>query len=73
VIGKCARIIPDQGQTEYGCFVDVWLQLYQVIKPVIAEHEADLKGFPYKIRVLDGLLWYLGKDDFGALPHDSRN
>jgi hypothetical protein len=62
MISRICRIFPEPGQGEYGRFVDVWLQLYRKIEPAI--DRADLKGFPCKIRVLDGLLWYLGKPEF---------
>jgi len=64
IIGRLCRIAPEAKQSEFGSFVDVWLQLYELIEPVI--DQADLKGFPYKIRVLDGLLWYLGKPSFDS-------
>jgi len=46
----------------YVLIGDVWLQVYDKVKQVI--DQADLKGYPYKIRVLDGILWYLGKPTF---------
>ena len=42
----------------------MWLQLYQRIEPAI--DQSDLRGYPYKVRVLDGLLWYLGQPTFDA-------
>lgn len=58
VISRLYRMLPEPDQTRYGLFVDVWLQLYEKLKPVI--EQADLKGYPYRIRVLDKLLWHLG-------------
>jgi hypothetical protein len=68
MIGRICRIFPDAEQDEYGRFVDVWLQIYREIEPFINEHEAYLKGFAYKIRLLDGILWYLGKPEFDVRP-----
>jgi hypothetical protein len=62
VISRICHIFPEPGQDKYKRFVDVWLQLYRRVEPVI--DQADLKGFPYKIRVFDGLLWFLGKPEF---------
>jgi hypothetical protein len=62
MVSRICHIFPEPGQDNYSRFIDVWLQLYRKIEPVI--DQADLKGFPYKIRVLDGLLWYLGKPEF---------
>ncbi len=62
VISRLFGILPEATQTGYGCYVEVWLQLYQRVEPVIDQF--DLKGYPYKIRVLDALLWYLGQPTF---------
>lgn len=62
VISRICSIQPESGQSDYERFVDVWLQLYARVKPAI--DQADLNGYPFKIRVLDGLLWYLGKPAF---------
>jgi len=40
----------------------VWLQVYKEVEPVMSE--VDLSDCPYKIRVLDRLLWYLGQPGF---------
>lgn len=62
VISRICRIrpMPDQGLCE--SFVDVWLQFYDRIRPVI--ENSDLHGYQHKMRVLDGFLWYLGKLNF---------
>lgn len=62
VISRLCRITPNQSGTPYALFVEVWLQLYAKLKPVI--EQADLKGYPYRIRVLDILLWRLGSPGF---------
>jgi len=70
IFSRLCRIFPEPGQEEYGCFVDAWLQLYHKIEPVI--DQADIKGFPYKIRVLDGILWYMGKPTFDLQSNNMR-
>jgi hypothetical protein len=62
VISRICRIYPTPDQELYASFADVWLQLYDRIRPVI--DQSDLQGYQYKMRVLDGFLWYLGKPEF---------
>ncbi|HMH15679.1 MAG TPA: hypothetical protein VK578_21445 [Edaphobacter sp.] len=62
VISRICRICPMPGQGLYESFVDVWLQIYDRIRPVI--EKSDLHGYQYQMRVLDGFLWHLGKPDF---------
>jgi len=62
VIARLCQIVLEPNLSPYGLFVDVWLQLYEKVKPVI--DQADLKGYPYKIRVLDKLLWHLRSPGF---------
>jgi len=62
VISRLSRMMPSQSQPEYACFIDVWFQVYQEVKPVI--DQSNLNGYPYKIRVLDRLLWHLGQPSF---------
>lgn len=69
VISRICDIKPESEQSGYESFVDVWFQFYAGVKPVL--DQADLNGYPYKIRVLDGLLWYLGKPTFDVSNVDS--
>jgi len=47
---------------EYARFLEAWFRVYREIEPAI---DPDvLKIYPYKIRVLDSLLWYLGQPKF---------
>jgi hypothetical protein len=62
VISRICRMIPAPNQPEYACFVDLWLQVFKEVEPVISQE--DLSDCPYKVRVLDRLLWYLGQDSF---------
>lgn len=62
VMSRLAGLKPGAGQKEYASFVDVWLQLYEQIRPVL--DGADSTKHPYKVRVFDRLLWYLGQPSF---------
>lgn len=62
MICRIGDIRPEPAQTDYELFVDAWLQVYATVKPAI--DQANLNGYPYKVRVLDGLLWYLGRPTF---------
>ena len=62
VISRLCHLAPGPGQGEYACFVDIWFQVYSEVEPVI--NREDLADCPYKIRVLDRLLWHLGQNTF---------
>jgi hypothetical protein len=62
VISRICNLAPDPDQSRFAAFIDVWFQVYNEITPVI--NQANLNSFTYKIRVLDWLLWYLGKPSF---------
>jgi hypothetical protein len=62
VISRLCQIAPEPNQSDYARFVDVWLQVYNQVEPVISQ--ADLSDCPYKVRALDRLLWYLGQVGF---------
>lgn len=69
VISRLCWLAPAPSQIPYARYVDVWLQLYDKLKPFI--DQADLKGYPYRIRVLDKLLWHLGSPGFGEPAVDA--
>jgi hypothetical protein len=62
VISRICRICATPGQEPYGSFADVWLQFYNSIRHVI--DQSDLQGYQFKMRVLDGFLWYMGRPEF---------
>lgn len=66
VIGRLCRVVSPSSERSYDNYADVWLQIYEKIRPVI--DAADLNGYPYKVRVLDGVLWYLGRPSFETIP-----
>ncbi len=66
VIGRLCRIGPETREENYDSYAYVWLQVYEKVRPVI--DAADLRGYPYKVRVLDGVLWYLGEPHFETVP-----
>lgn len=47
----------------YATFADVWFQIYNQVKPIIAE-EAERIGYPYKLRVFDRMLWVIGQRNY---------
>ena len=47
---------------KYARFVHLWLRAYNEVEAII--DQADLSGCPYKVRVLDRMLWYLGEPKF---------
>jgi hypothetical protein len=62
LISRLCRMAPGPKQSEYASFVEVWFRVYNEVEPVISL--ADLSNCPYKVRVLDRLLWYLGQGSF---------
>jgi hypothetical protein len=67
-IGGAGSLIQN---SDYVCFVDAWFRVYDELKSVI--DVANLSGYPYKVRVLDRLLWYLGQPNFDAPCADDFN
>ncbi len=61
VISKLLGITTEEGE-RYGRFIDAWFQVYEKVRPTI--DAADLGGCPYKVRVLDRILWHLGQPSF---------
>ena len=52
---------PDDGKPLYRRYVEVWFACYsRVTIP-----DAELGGFPHKVRVFDKVLWQLGRGGFG--------
>jgi hypothetical protein len=64
VISRICNLAPAPGQSRFAAYIDVWYQVYDEIKSVL--DDPKLNGFTYKLRVLDWLLWYLGKPSFDA-------
>ncbi|MGB6941051.1 MAG: hypothetical protein WBE37_01475 [Bryobacteraceae bacterium] len=62
VISRLCHLSPAPKQSEYACSVDLWLKVYKDLDPVMSA--ADLSGCPYRIRLLDRLLWRLGQSSF---------
>ena len=46
----------------YSDFVDAWLNLYALVESSIPSDASPL--FPYKVRVFDHMLWWLGQDNY---------
>ena len=59
VICRLSGKEPARNQSRRARFVDGWFQVYGDVR--LAIEQADLNGYPYRVRVLDKLLWYLGQ------------
>ena len=57
VLSRLAGITPEASGHRYTRFSDVWFTIYSHVKPVI--DQADLRGYSYKVRVFDRMLWIL--------------
>jgi len=64
VISHLRHLAPSPKQGKYASFVDVWLQVYQEIEPVISGTKLHSESCPCKVRVLDRLLWHVGQCKF---------
>jgi hypothetical protein len=62
VISRICQLLPAPSQSTYSRFIDVWFQVYREVESVISPE--DLSECPYKVRVLDLLLWHLGQSSF---------
>jgi len=52
----------DREKSEYRKFAYVWKALYERHAPAIAA--VDTKGYPYRVRVFDGILWDIGRPEY---------
>lgn len=52
-----------EGATRYGAFVLIWRTLYDRYAPSIAA--IDNKGYPYRVRIFDRILWLVGAPVYG--------
>ena len=59
VLSRLYHWPPRSYRGEYAAFVDVWLHAYEEIESAIGE--AGLSKCTRKVRVVDGVLWYLGQ------------
>ena len=50
---------------KYAPFLDIWLQLYEQAAQVIRS-AAAAANYPYDVRVLDKMLWLIGRPGYGA-------
>ncbi len=64
----CDIRVTDAGSgthAEFAHFLEAWFHLYGEIRPLI--EQVDRPDYPYGIRVLDSLLWYIGQPKFGVI------
>jgi hypothetical protein len=62
VISRLCHLASRPDQPKYARFIDVWFRVYNEVEVLI--DQADLSNCPYKVRVLDRLLWHLGQSTF---------
>lgn len=59
---------PESGNdklSRYRNFTTVWFTLYDQFEV----SNARLRGYPYKVRVFDKILWIVGQPDYGRIPY----
>jgi len=64
LISRLMEMPPPESESKYERFVEVWFELYDVAAPIIAQ--ADLRGYPYSVRVFDKILWIVGQPHYGV-------
>jgi hypothetical protein len=62
VIKRLVGFASATGLHEYESYISAWFALYGEIEPML--EPAKLKGYQYKIRVMDRFLWHLGQPHF---------
>jgi len=55
-------VAPPGGASDYHQFVFVWTQFYEKYRDAISN--SDIRGYPYRVRVFDRILWMIGKDQY---------
>jgi hypothetical protein len=69
IISRLSDLSPSQGHPpahRYRPFAEVWLAMYRQVRSMI--DEADLRGYPYKVRVFDKVLWIVGEPNYNRDP-----
>lgn len=69
IISRLADLRPTVNyapKDRYGAFADMWLAMYNNVLPLI--NDADLQGYPYKVRVFDKVLWIAGEPNYNRDP-----
>ncbi len=58
------NVVPLRGkESEYHQFVHVWKALYQ--RYAAALDSLDMKNYPYRVRIFDRILWFIGEPKYG--------
>lgn len=72
LISRLAKIEPPSPPRDprdrYHPFAAMWFKMYDEVLPII--EEADLQGYPYKVRIFDKILWIAGEPNYNR---DSYN
>ena len=69
VLGRLTDIKPDSRfmKQRYAAFSYIWIKMYDEVLPLI--NQADLKGYPNKVRVFDRILWIIGEENYNRDPY----
>jgi hypothetical protein len=66
MISKLERGLPPtpNGASKYGAFAVRWKFLCDRYAPAI--EAIDNKGYPYRVRIFDRILWFIGQPVYGS-------
>jgi len=65
ILCKLAELHPTASVSNdrYPSFADAWFQIYRQVEPIIGEYAAQV-NYPYKVRILDRILWLIGRPGY---------
>jgi hypothetical protein len=70
LISRLANIEPPRTTPpwdRYQLFAAMWFKMYDRVLPII--EEADLQGYPYRVRIFDRILWIAGEPNYNRDPY----
>jgi hypothetical protein len=70
LISRLANIEPPRNsppRDRYRPFAAMWFEMYDKVLPIIKE--ADLQGYPYRVRIFDKILWIAGEPNYNRDPY----
>ena len=70
LISRLANIEPQRNsppRDKYRPFAAMWFEMYDKVLPII--EEADLQGYPYRVRIFDKILWIAGAPNYIRDPY----
>jgi hypothetical protein len=65
ILSKLESDLPlvPEGTTRYGAFALIWQTLYD--RYAVSVAAIDNKGYPYRVRIFDRILWLIGEPTYG--------